>query len=388
MKVVINGMAALERKTGVGHYIDRLHRELPSTVTARLFPGDLMRPVAKRLAPKARTIGGPTTGPATWRSTMGRLAKEGGRAAAQAYFATYSRAQRYDLYHEPNYIPFRSHLPTVLTVHDLSVLLHPEWHPSERVKLHEQKFMTAVTSARHIITGSRQVRQELLNLIPLSPDRVTAVYYGIGEEFVAPPAEERQRLRERWKLPERFFLYVGAVEPRKNLMVAMRAFVDLPASVRERCPLILAGPWAWKSSEVADYFETHAGPAGARHLGYISDADRIGLYACATALVYPSRYEGFGLPPVEMMACGGAVLAGPSRAVREVLGPHATYLDGDDVAGWREAMRRQANDPESTDRDRETRIAHARQYTWSRCARETLAVYRQALGESSVRQAA
>jgi glycosyltransferase involved in cell wall biosynthesis len=383
MKVILNGMATIEQKTGVGHYIDRLHRE---TLTAlgpdgvRLFPGDAMRPVAARLAPRSRSLAGPAEGAAGWRGTLARAVRRSGRAAAQAYFSAYTTAQSFSLYHEPNYLPFRSSLPTVVTAHDLSVLLHPEWHPAERVARHRTEFGPAVERAAHVITGSNQVRRELLAAIPIPADRVTAVYYGIGEEFRAMAPDAVRPVRERLNLPERFLLYVGAVEPRKNLLVALKAFVDLPAAARARCPLLLAGPWAWKAADVLAYFQNVAAPSGVRHLGYVSDTDRVALYNAASALIYPSRYEGFGLPPVEMLACGGGVIAATAAAVKEVLGRHALFIDPDDVAGWRDAMAGVAADDDRLADSRKGGVAHAKQYTWPRVARETVAVYRRVLG--------
>lgn len=384
MNVIINGMAAIEQKTGVGHYIERVAEELQARQaegTVRLFPGAMMRPVAAKLAPRSRKLAVASQESAKgFKPRLARLIKQSGKAAAQAYFTAYTTAQRFDLYHEPNYIPFRSSLPTVITAHDLSVLLHPEWHPAERVAIHERSFRPAVERAAHVITGSETVRQELLAAIPLNPEMVTAVYYGIGEEFRTLPRADVDAVRHRLSLPERFLLYVGAVEPRKNLLVALRAFVDLTAAVRERCPLILAGPWAWKAADVAEFFRDKAVPAGARHLGYVSDADRVALYNAATALVYPSRYEGFGLPPVEMLACGGGVLAGTAKAVMEACGRHGHFIDPDDISGWRDAMQAVAMDKDFLAKTRRGGIEHARQFTWARTAERTLDVYRLALG--------
>lgn len=386
MKVVINGMAAIEQKTGVGHYIERVHQEIASrspSGNVRLFPGKMMRPIAAKLAPQSRKLAA-TSGEAKpgIRARISRIVKQSGRAAAQAYFTVYTSAQRFDLYHEPNYIPFRTSLPTVITAHDLSVLLHPEWHPAERVAIHQSKFRKAVEQAEHVITGSEQVKRELLTAIPLKREKVTAVYYGIGDEFRPLPIEEVNETRQRLNLPERFLLYVGAVEPRKNLLVALKAFCDLPASLRLQCPFLLAGPWAWKATDVADYFRDTAAPAGVRHLGYVSDSDRVALYNSASALVYPSRYEGFGLPPVEMLACGGGVLAGSAKAVVEVLGRHGHFIDPDDFVGWRDAMKAVAQNDDFLASSRRGGIAHANQYSWTRTAERTIQVYRKVLGLS------
>jgi glycosyltransferase involved in cell wall biosynthesis len=387
MNVIINGMAAVEQKTGVGHYIERVHRELSLLNRATLFPGKLMKPIVAKLAPRTRRLGQNTsTGKTTeLKNHIGALLKQSSRAAAQAYFSTFTMANRFDLYHEPNYIPFRTNLPTVITAHDLSVLLHPEWHPAERVKIHEAKFLPAIHKANHVITGSEQVRQELLAYMSISPNKVSAVYYGIGEEFKRLPENELNAVKARLQLPERFLLYVGAVEPRKNLLTALKAFVDMPTEERRSCPLLLAGPWAWKATDVANFFRDYAQPAGARHLGYVSDQDRVALYNCAAALIYPSRYEGFGLPPLEMLACGGGgVLAATAKAVVEVLKPHGFFIDPDDQSGWRNAMINVARDRDFFGKDRSSAMKHAQQYTWTRCAQETLAVYHKALGKKAV----
>src|SRR5207253_2488871 len=158
--------------------------------------------------------------------------------------------------------------------------------------------------------------------------------------------------------------------------------IDLPPRARAACPLVLAGGWGWKSGPERELFEAEARNQGAIHLGYVDDADLPALYTGAAALLYPSFYEGFGLPPVEMLACGGGVIASTADAVREVVGRHAVLLDPHDLAGWREAMRRAATDPEFLAESRRGGIAHARRFTWHRAAEQTLAVYRQVLGSA------
>jgi glycosyltransferase involved in cell wall biosynthesis len=186
-------------------------------------------------------------------------------------------------------------------------------------------------------------------------------------------------------LPSRYLLSVGTVEPRKNVQTLLTAFADLPAAVREACPLVLAGPWGWKSSGERAFFETTAKPLGAMHLGYVADDDLPALYAGASALLFPTFYEGFGLPPLEMLACGGAVVcSSTSEAVREVVGPCGEYVHPSDVPGWREMMRRAATD----DLRRRDGVERAAGFTWKRAAMETLDVYRAVLGQRVIRRAA
>jgi alpha-1,3-rhamnosyl/mannosyltransferase len=224
------------------------------------------------------------------------------------------------------------------------------------------------------------VRREVIADLGVAPERVTAVPNGINSSFRPVSPEQVEPVRRRLDLPEHYFLCVGTIEPRKNILMAMRAFTELPAKVREGCPLVLAGPWGWKAEAGRDYYETVGRHRGVRHLGYVMDADLPAVYAGAVGLVYPSHYEGFGLPPVEMLASGGAVLASTDPAVREVCGSHAEFIDPNDLPGWRAAMHQLATDLDYRNRLARGGPAHASQFTWERAAHETSAVYHRALG--------
>jgi alpha-1,3-rhamnosyl/mannosyltransferase len=146
------------------------------------------------------------------------------------------------------------------------------------------------------------------------------------------------------------------------------------------CPLALAGTWGWKSAPERDFFERVGRERGVRYLGYVADEDLPPLYTGATALLYPSFYEGFGLPPVEAMACGTAAIVSTADAVSEVVGNHALQIHPDDLAGWRNAMHRAITDRDSLERYRREGMGHAAQYGWDRAARVTLEVYHRVLG--------
>lgn len=382
MRVVINGLAALKPKTGVGHHIVQLADHLSADFPADEFdtyPGSRVGRLVTRFVHAAKpSPGGPPgrAGPAGVRSAAKGFAK----FASQAHFAAYSLGGRFHLYHEPNFIPYRSHLPTVVTVHDLSVLRFPEWHPADRVRLHDRFFRRGIERAAHVVVVSEAVRGELIADTGIRPDRVSVVSNGANPAFRPLPPGDVAAVRRQFGLPDRYLLCVGTIEPRKNVGTVLRAFADLPAAVRESCPLVLAGPWGWKSAPDREVFDRLAGPRGARHLGYVPDAELPALYAGATALVYPSFYEGFGLPPLEMLACGGAVLASTAAAVREVVGRHGWFVDPGDLAGWRDAMVRAATDREFVAGLTAGGAAHAARFTWGRAARETFAVYGRALG--------
>jgi glycosyltransferase involved in cell wall biosynthesis len=379
MRVLVNGVSTLRAKTGVGHTTANLHRALCDVATNGdtfwLYPGRTIAQAADRLV--GRPGGGARSGAG---SRLKASVKEAAKAAYRLHLRAAARWGGFDLYHEPNFVPVRTHLPTVVTVHDLSVVLHPEWHPADRVAFHTKHFEAGLRQADHVVVVSESVRRELIAELGFPATRVTAVLNGIGDAFRPQPPDVVAAARARLGLPGRYFLAVGTIEPRKNLLTLLRAYCDLPATLREACPLLLAGGWGWKSEPERVFFESDAKAKGVRHLGYVADADLPGLYAGATALVYPSFYEGFGLPPVEMLATGGGVLASTAAAVREVVGGHARLIDPHDLAGWRDALREVAADPAALDDTSRGGVAHARRFTWAAAADRTLGVYRSVLG--------
>ncbi len=384
MRVLFNGASAIRPKTGVGHTTANLHRALASSFpqdTFWLYPGERVRGAAARFfKPKPRPTGAVSPPKPANPSLVKRLTLKAARAGYATHFQAAARLGRFDLYHEPNLVPLRTPLPTVVTVHDLSVILFPEWHPAERVKRYEQAFARGIENAAHVLVDSHAVRSEAIRVLGLAPERVTTVPCGIDPNFRPQSRDEINAVRTRLDLPARYLLYVGTVEPRKNLTTLLRAYCDLPGYLRAECQLILGGSWGWKSEPERTLFENEARHRGVRYLGYVADEDLPGLYAGAEALFYPSHYEGFGLPPVEMMACGGVSVVSTAAAVREVVGTAAPLLDPNDLPAWREAMRQAIIEPEFLAHFRRAGIANAGRFTWENAAKQTHAVYQTVLG--------
>ena len=383
MRVLINGLSTLKAKTGVGHHIADLFAALGATEPSSqftLYPGKMIRHLAERRATRTNeSRPRSAAGTAGWAKRLKGSVVATAKFGIRSHFAAYSRCFPFDLYHEPNFVPLPTRLPTVITVHDMSVLKYPDWHPADRVRYHQKHFLKGLSRAAHVIVVSEAVRQEMIADLNCPAERVSTVHNGIGSQFVPLTPERIASARRDLGLPEKFFLCVGTIEPRKNLGAVLRAFIDLPASVREACPLLLAGPWGWRADADRELFEGAGRAAGARHLGYVSAGQLPLLYGAARVLLYPSHYEGFGLPPVEMLACGGAVLASTASALREVMGPIGKLIDPSDITAWRDAMRRVALHDEYRNELAAGGIAHTRQFNWNRAARETIAVYRKVL---------
>jgi alpha-1,3-rhamnosyl/mannosyltransferase len=384
VRVLFNGVTLLKPKTGIAHAAANLHAALGTNFPADtfwLYPGARAVGCAQRFF---RPSGKPAVSAPERPGPLNRFAHRAARAVAlfgyAAHFQTVARLGRFDLYHEPNFVPFRTGLPLVVTVFDLSVLLFPQWHPIERVRAHEATFARGVSLADHVIVGTEAVRGEVRRHLGLAPNRVTAMLCGVGPQFKPQSGEVVAALRAKHGLPARYTLYVGTIEPRKNIGTLLRAFCDLPTELREKCPLVLAGGWGWKAEAERELFHGKARHKGAIHIGYVPDADLPALYAGADALLYPTFYEGFGMPPVEAMACGTPAVTSTADAVREVVGSHALQLDPNDLPGWRAVLARIATDPVFLDEYRRRGPAHAATFTWDACAGAVHRVYRKVLG--------
>jgi glycosyltransferase involved in cell wall biosynthesis len=387
MRVLVNTSASMGARTGIGHYtgeLVRCLRERPGPHAVDVFPPWWLataRRLAERCAPRTDTIPH-VPSPSAAVSWRGRLLA-GLRSTFHQVLANRFRAAcrrgNYDLYHEPNYIPLPSDLLTVTTVHDLSVLLHPEWHPAHRVAYFEKHFAAGIARTQYVLTDSDFSRREIIDALGLPAERVIRAYVGIRAHLVPLPREEVAARLRALGLPPHYLLFIGTLEPRKNLLMLLRAYTSLPGWLRERYPLVLVGGCGWNSSDIHAYLEAEARHKGVLHLGYVNDEQLPTLYNGARALVFPSFYEGFGLPPVEMFACGGAVLASTAGAVAEVAGRKAHLIDPGDADSWRQAMMRVTTDEDWWQELRRGAVEAARPFTWDRCAAQTLSAYERVL---------
>jgi glycosyltransferase involved in cell wall biosynthesis len=300
-----------------------------------------------------------------------------------------ARRGAYDLYHEPNFLAHPCDLPTVVTVHDLSVLLHPEWHPARRVAKFRREFERTLRQARHLLTVSAAMRDEIVSALGWPAERVTVTYNG-RRPFLRPlSAAECAPTLLRLGLSPGYLLHVGTVEPRKNIGMLLKAHAGLPPALRQRHPLVLVGGSGWSANDLENELEAHARDGSVRRLGYCADEDLSALYSSARALVFPTLYEGFGMPTVEMLACGGAVLASTASAVAETVGGAAHLIDPHDQDAWRDALLRACTDEHWLNELRVGAVEAARPFTWDRCAAQTLEAYRTVLGSlNEVKRAA
>ena len=277
--------------------------------------------------------------------------------------------------------PILSRVPQVVTVYDLSFIHTPDVLPTSR-RLYLGLFTRlSCQRARRVIAISESTARDVATQFGILRDKIDVALPGVTERFHPLPADEVAAFRQRAGLPERFLLFVGTLEPRKNLPVLLRAYAQLPPADRASVHLVLAGGKGWMYDEIFQTIERH-GLSETVHLpGYIDDADLPLWYNAAEMLVYPSVFEGFGLPVIEAMACGTPVAVAESSSLPEAAGDTGYRLPPDDPGAWAEALAHVIHDPVWRAEAGARARARAAGFTWANTAAQTVASYRRALDQ-------
>ena len=283
------------------------------------------------------------------------------------------------LLHGPNFFLPEGAQRGVITVHDLSVFLFPETHPEERRRYFDEHFPSSLRRAQHIITDSQTVKTELCEWFGVDVNAVTAIPLGVSPDF-GPHNRSiaAQAVLKGFGLQsDGYCLSVATIEPRKKLVNAIRAF--LLATEREEIsvPLVLAGASGWHNEEIHDLIDRAEGKI--RFLGYVPEAQLPILYANAALFLYPSIYEGFGLPPVEAMASGVPVIASNRSCLPEITRGAALMIDPDDIDGFAAVISAGLLDDDLRGRTIADGRRVAAGYSWEICVERTLDVYRRVM---------
>jgi glycosyltransferase involved in cell wall biosynthesis len=293
-------------------------------------------------------------------------------------FRAHTRRMQDFLLHTPNYILMPFDGPTVTTVHDLSAFNFPETHPAERVRFLERHLPRTLERADRVLTDSQFIADEIHATLGVPREKLRVVALGVDQNYHPRSGEALAEALARHELVEGTYLLVVATqEPRKNLVRLANAYSGLPASVRERHPLVIVGARGWLSSELERALAPLEASGTSRRLGYVSEADLPLIYAGARAFAFPSLYEGFGLPVLEAMASGIPVLTSNVSSLPEICDGIALCVDPLDVDALRNGLARLLEDGEWRHQSAASGLQHAAEYPWSRCVDETVAVYRE-----------
>lgn len=374
LHVGINGRSLFRQMTGVQHYAREVTRALcslePEGVDFTVFAGREGRREAEAGLPLATSFvpaGGPLRGMLWEQTLLKRMVK---------------KARIEVLFNPGNVAPLSSPVPSVVTVHDLAFLLFPQYFSRTFAAYYRQVIPRVITEARTVITVSESTRNDLVRLLDVPAEKIAVIPNGVSPAF-------RQRIlkkdlaevRERYRLPENFFLSISSLEPRKNLQNLLKAYRLLPEEVTSACRLVLAGAGNRVFADAGLEAELARIPGGRVHiLGYVPSEDLPALYRLSTTLVYPSLYEGFGLPVLEAMAASTPVISSNRSSLPEVAGHAAALVDPESVEELAAAMELIATDSGTRNLLIERGKKRSAQFSWEKTAKKTLEVLKDAAG--------
>ena len=384
MRIGLDGLPLTSPKSGVGHYTYELARALAAAEPATSF--ELTYP-STYASISLTAADDPRSCPANLkveRVPVGPL----GRHWWSIGLPRYLRREKLQLFHGTNYdVPLRRHCATVLTVHDLSLLLHPETHPRRSVNRARRRLPLMARTADAIIVPTESVRSEVCEHLKISRDQVFAIPEAARASFWPSDVAEAAGVRKRLGVRENFVLAVGTIEPRKNLLLLINAFEELTRVQPDSdLQLVIAGGHGWLSGPLFEALKMSTVRDRILLTDYLHDDDLRGLYTSCRVFVYPSIYEGFGLPPLEAMACGAPVVASRIPTLTETLGGAAHFFDPRSREQLVEAIIQVTTNDDLREPLLSAGLRQAEKFSWERTARLTLEVYEVARKNFASRQ--
>jgi glycosyltransferase involved in cell wall biosynthesis len=376
MRIGIDGLPLSQQLTGVGHYTLELARTM-----ARAVSGDHLEIISPRsflpeIANSTSRNGWPPNlslreAPANF------VTRRWWTIGASRYLA----AHPLDLFHGTNFeVPLwpKQKCPTVLTVHDLSLLLHSDTHEARQVRRARVRLPLMIRAATLIVTPTESVRRELCKHLQVSADKAVAIPEAARSVFQPMPADHANAVAKRFGIDGDFLLYVGTIEPRKNLATLVRAFEKITTR-RGSLRLVIAGKRGWLFEDLMNQVRRSGVADRIVFTGYVSDEDLRALYSSCRVFVYPSIYEGFGLPPLEAMACGAPVVASRIPSIVEVCRDSAILVEPRSVDALATALEKLLDDDDERARLSLAGARRATEFSWEQTAQLTRAAYNEAI---------
>lgn len=368
MKVCVDIQSALAQRAGVGRYTKELVQHLGPLAAPDellLFYFDFKRQGLSFRTPDAQQK--------DITCCPGRLAQKAWKSWGWPPFNWWSG--RADVFHFPNFIiPPLTHGRPVVTIHDVSFLRFPEATEAKNLRYLTEQIRQTVSRAHRIITDSDFSAREISETLSVDPSLITAIPLGLTHKEHPPDEAAKRRVRAALDLTRPYLLFVGTLEPRKNIPFLIELFERMDAWDGD---LVIAGMKGWKYEPIIARMESSSHRARIRYLEYVDEAWLDSLYAAAELFVFPSLYEGFGFPPLEAMKAGTPVLSSTAGSLPEVLGSAAAYVDTFDAEAWAQRAQRILADAPLRERMRAEGLQHVTRYHWEYTARRTWQVYRE-----------
>jgi len=377
MRIAINSWFWNEPTTGSGQYTRRLVERLaaiaPDLEIVLVAPETQ---VPKSQAPIPNLHFQPTASRCRLPAALDKVWFE------QIVFPRACRHLGADVAHAPYWAPpLHPSVPTVVTIHDLIPLLLREYRGGPLVRLYTALVSTTARDSALVLTDSEASRRDIVAHLGLPGERVRVVHLAAGERYTPIPAPDDEAIRARYGLPERYTLYLGGFDVRKNIATVLGTYRWAGPAIGDECPLVIAGRLPERDTEFAPHprrlaQEQELDGESVYFVGFVDEAHKPALYRGAAAFIFPSRYEGFGLPPLESLACGTPVVGSDVSSLPEVVGDAGVLLPPDDAEGMAGALIQLATDENFRAELSRRALAQAARFSWERAARETLAVYR------------
>ncbi len=366
MRIALDAIPLVAAKTGIGHYTDALANSLAGSFSDHqyvlLSPFDFAYDASnghpKNLSKQFFPV----------RSIFRKWWLVGLPAMLQI--------SPVDVFHGTNYcIPVVAPCPTVVTVHDLSLYTQSHTHEQANVTRGKRRMPLMARRASAIISPSEWTKREIIQYLGVRPEKIRVIFEAARVEMKPIPRESCLPVLEKYGIRSPYLLYVGTIEPRKNLLTLIRAYEELLRTTPHKPQLVLAGGKGWLFDEVFNLVEELKLGENVRFTGYVQDADLPALYSAAHAFTYPSFYEGFGLPPLEAMACGAPVITSNATSLPEVVGKAGLMHDPNDKHELVKAMALLLDDATAREKFIRAGFEQAARFSWERAARETQQLY-------------
>lgn len=375
MRIALDGIPLTEALTGVGHYTFELARHLASSSGDEIFIVSPRRFVS-------------TIAPATSPTPSLHLTRASKNPLNRFWWSMglprYIRKHKIQVFHGTNFeVPLIGKCPSVITIHDLSMLLHPQSHERRRVRRARKRLPMMTHAATMVVTPTEVVRQEVHEHLQIPLDRIATIPEAARSVFRRQDPAQTKIVRNRLKVTQPFVLYVGTIEPRKNLLGLVRAFEHVLSEGDSSLQLVIAGRKGWMVDDLFRHVKRSSAAKQIIFTGYLSDDDLCALYSSCALFVYVSLYEGFGLPPLEAMACGAPVIASRIPSLSETVGEAAVLVAPTDVQELAHNIRSLLENEDLRMQLVRKGLQRTSELTWDRTAELTRAVYDQALARAA-----
>jgi glycosyltransferase involved in cell wall biosynthesis len=368
MRIALDAIPLVAKKTGVGHYTDALAEWLARTHDDHQYelvsPFDFHFPNGQSAPPNLHKRFTPVN-PLFRKWWLVGL-------------PTLLRISPFDLFHGTNYcIPVFAPCPTVVTIHDLSLYAQALTHEQQNVTRGKRRIPVMARRADMIIAPSEATKRETIHYLGISPERIRVIYEAARPKMKPLPPEACAPVLQKHGIQRPYLLYTGTIEPRKNLLTLIRAYSEIVQATEHRPLLVLCGGRGWLDNEIFDLIAALQLQEMVKCTGYVEDEDLPALYSACEIFVYPSFYEGFGLPPLEAMACGAPVVTSNTSSLPEVVGDAGVMVNPHEAIELAQVLINLLNDRTQRRNLGQAGLERAQLFSWERAAHETQAVYDQ-----------